>query len=394
MELKRENLKKLFFDTAITGHHTEYISYIIDYLLTLKKDDEYIFVVNPEFSKKFPGIYDKSKKLNKCIWQQITNKEFNKTKGKSRVKSDLREFKILKKYAGKFAADHVYILNLNAVIYGTVFYRTKFKLSGILFSHFYRLNKNSVNEKVFFYKRYLPIKLLKLNKKVKSVFILNDEETVKFMNNKFSTKIFKVLPDPIPKLNPMENFNIYKHYNIDENKKIFLHIGALGNRKGTFEIIEAAIQVSSSVKNNVVILLVGKASTNADKETMISLISKVKQKNSAQLIWDEQFVPLDMMKSLFDQCYAVLIPYKNVEFSSGILGHAAAAGKMVIATGDGLIRELVINNNLGILIESPKPENISKAIVESLDSAIQVSSNSNFVKQHSPEIFAERILEH
>ncbi len=48
------------------------------------------------------------------------------------------------------------------------------------------------------------------------------------------------------------------------------------------------------------------------------------------------------MKSYFEQTDYFLIPYKNVESSSGILGHAIAAGKPVIATDKGLIGDFVL----------------------------------------------------
>lgn len=57
-------MKKLFFDIQITGHHTEYINHLVDYLLINNNlNDEYFFVVHPDFSKRFSGIVAKAKQL-------------------------------------------------------------------------------------------------------------------------------------------------------------------------------------------------------------------------------------------------------------------------------------------------------------------------------------------
>ena len=98
------------------------------------------------------------------------------------------------------------------------------------------------------------------------------------------------------------------------------------------------------------------------------------------------------MKSIFNQCEAVLIPYKNTEFSSGILGHAAASNKIVIATKGGLIEKLVNQFNLGVLLNQPNAESIGKAIKYVLDNDFQESFAEKFVNEHNPNSFSEAIF--
>lgn len=387
-------MKKLFFDIAITGHHSEYIAHLIDYLSKKKRlDVSYYFVVHPKFPETFPKIYKKGKQIENVFWQAITNEELQKIKDARKVLSSILEFKLMDRYAKKNEVDHVCALDFHAIKYGGILYRPKYTISSILFLQFHRLKRDTRKQKIEFYKRYYVTKWCSQNKRIRKIFILNDTQTVSYMNEEFKTDCFEMLPDPIPALEPMEDFNIYPKYDIDKSRKIFLHIGSLGHRKGTEEVIEAANHIAPADQGRVTLLLVGKASTPSERNQYSEAIEKAKKNTNVQLIWDDRFVPTQVMKSLFDQCDAVLLPYKNAEFSSGILGHAAAAEKRVIATGAGLIKELVLKYNLGILLDRPNAANLAKEITGMVDTPSEVQGQRNFVALHSPEIFAKTVLE-
>lgn len=388
-------MRKLIFDSAITGHHTEYINHLINYIIDFKLDDEdeFTFVVNYEFSKKFPCIYENAMRIKNCEWKQITKKEFENSRNTNRLSADVHELSLVRKYAQHFKADHVYILNLNAIMYATAFMKMNFTFSGILFFHFCRLQKDTFRQKIEYYKRFFLIKFLQSKRKTKSVFILNDQEAILKLNSVFKTNVFKRLADPIPEIKPLENFNIRNHYKIDPERKILLHIGALGKRKGTAQIIKAVKSLNKNARKKITLLLVGKAASIAEKEEINYELNSKNIDNLEQLIWDEQFVPIKMMKSLFMQCDVVMMPYNNVEFSSGILGHAAAANKPVIATGVGLIKILVEKYQLGILIDSSNSQNIATAIEKSFDLNFELGKAQEFVNNHTPEKFSKLILE-
>nr|WP_255557685.1 glycosyltransferase [Flavobacterium taihuense] len=201
-----------------------------------------------------------------------------------------------------------------------------------------------------------------------------------------------MLPDPIAKLTPLDNFDIYEHYNSEKDRKVFLHIGSLGDRKGTFEVIDSATCISEENQSKVFILVVGKAENDEIEQTIIDKVKYNTLNSNVQIVWDNQFVSNEMMKSLFDQSHAILLPYKNTEASSGILGHAAAANKKVIATGKGLIREIIEENKLGILLEEVSSSEIASKIDEVLSFQVLFTSENSFVEEHSPSKFAELVL--
>lgn len=385
-------MKKLFFDIQLTGHHSEYINHLVDYLCVNNDlTDEYFFVVHPDFSKQFPEIVFKAQQLSNVTWIEITKEEFDKSQRGSLIRSSFSLYRLMDFYAKKCKVHHVYLLYFNSFQLSCIFYRPNYSMSGILFLQFYRMSKSTLKDKIKYFRKYYITKLYALNPQIQGVSILNDLKTAEYLNREFNTTIFRMLPDPIPVLSPLQHFDIYEHYTIDRNRKIFLHIGSLGDRKGTFEIIEAAKHISDDFQSEIAILVVGKASEQ-ESELLSQKIEKAWEESKVSILWDNQFVSNEMMKSLFDQCTAVLIPYKNAEASSGILGHAVAAKKLVIATKSGLLQELVENNNLGITISNVHPRDIAKAIINLEYYSIDQMRFYSFKEKHKSNEFAEQVI--
>ncbi|MGB5944039.1 MAG: glycosyltransferase [Leeuwenhoekiella sp.] len=386
-------MKKLVFDSALTGHHSEYIRHLINFLFkTGTKGNIIYFLLHNEFKESFPEIFAKASKVDGLIWKQITQDEFEFLKTGNPIKKSLNEYKVLDSYAKKFQVDQVIAMDFHPLKYGSIFNRSHYSISSIQFLNFPRLSKNNFQQKKEYYKLYLLAKLSSLNKKVDKVFILNDEQSVNYLNKEFNTNAYRLLPDPIEQLTPAIDYDIYEHYNIPRHKKIFLHIGSLGDRKGSFQVAEAASHIPAEWKEQVAILIVGKAHIANERERLLAQVNKLRGLKDVQVIWDQQFVASSVMKSLFDQCYAVLIPYKNSEFSSGILGHAAAAKKPVLATDSGLIRILVKKYDLGVLIDEVTGEEVAGKMIKMLTNPIVPDKKSEFVENHAPQIFAKTIL--
>ncbi len=386
-------MKKLFFDISISGHHSEYISHLVDYIHQNKfaGQEEFYFILNSDFKEKFSSIALKANKCSNLSMLYLTANELKKCEKGNIIKKSFTNYRVMDSYAKKLEVDHVVLLNFNPFQLAFVFFKPLYSVSGILFLQFYRMSKNNWKSKLKYYKKYYLTKFYSQNKSLKEVFILNDDKSVNFLNGEFKTSIFTMLADPIPELSPLKDFNIYDYYGIHKNRKVFLHIGALGDRKGTFEILESAKYISVKEQNEVAILLVGKASEQ-EAELIGQKVVKASSESAVVVLWDNQFISSQMMKSLFDQCTAVLIPYKNAEASSGILGHATAAGKCVIATKSGLLQEIVNDNKLGILIEKVDSASIARAIEKSRYHQINHQLSKSFVESHTPILFAKNVL--
>ncbi|MGK9120867.1 glycosyltransferase [Olivibacter jilunii] len=380
--------KVLIVDFMITGHHSEYIDHLLTYLQQRGDARQYIFLTHPDFASTFPAIANKTAYPDGAKLETITLEEWNNFQKKNLLGKSFYGLQLVSKYAEEFNSRRVLLLYFNFFQFALLFVRPKFTISGILFLQFYRMSKKGLKNRLKYHRKYWTTKLLMLNKKIKRIYVLNDEGTVAYLNQTFKVSTFKMLPDPIPQLSPLVDFNVYQHYHIATNKQILLHIGALDERKGTFEFLRAAAYISKGIQQNLVFLLVGKG----NKERLSEEIEKVEKLTNVQIIWDNQFISNEMMKALFDQCHAVVIPYKNPEASSGILGHAAAANKMVITTGKGLLKEIVSKYGLGLLIEEVSPELIARKIDESIKGHVEVKRAREFVLNRTPRVFAEDLL--
>lgn len=381
-------MKILLFDIFITGHHSEYINHLVDYIIKNNDNSQYIFVVHPLFLQQFPDIHQKCLLNGNIGWITISQDEFNKCNRGGIGKKSLSTYWIMNKYALNNNVDHVVLLSINHFQLALGIFRSSYTISGILFKQFHRIPKGG--NPIIYYRKYLQTLLLTFNKKITNIFILNDYSSVEYFNSQFKTSVFKVLPDPVPELKPLKGFDIYKEYNIIKRKKIFLHIGSLSERKGTFEIIYALSQIPSNIRKGIFVLLVGKVSDEID-DLINKKINDLNLNSNCYL--DNSFVDNEKMKSLFLQSDVVLIPYKNSEASSGILGHAAASNIPVIGPNTGLLGELIREYNLGLTINKSNPICISEAIREYLNRPFVIERKSNhFTESHKPMHFSKIVL--
>lgn len=385
-------MNKLFFDISISGHHLEYLSHLINSILT-SMDDKYYFIVHPSFSKHSPDLCKKVDLHKNIHIIEVTSNEFDRIHKSPLMKASFESYRIMNQYAIRYNIDQVILLYFNVFQLSTIFFRPKYSISGILFFPLSNNSDNFLYRTLKYLKKYLIIKSFLFNSRIKNIFILEDAQIVNFLNKEFKTSVFKILRDPIPNLSPLKNFDIKSHYGIHKNNKVFLHFGSLSDRKGTFEIIDSIYHLPDGEKKQMTFIFVGKAVDSLTEDLILSKIKKIQKSESCQIIWDNQFVSNEMMKSLFNQSDVIVMTYKDNQGSSGILGHAAISKKILIATNEGLIGRLVNEFNLGILVNKVDPKEISGKILESINFKIDFKKSKSFVKHKSPKSFTSTILE-
>ncbi len=388
-------MKTLIFESEITGHHSEYIDHLVKYISSdSRQDEKYYFIVHPKFKTIFPKIVEISKKTLQIEFIEIEKEDHQNIINGPLIIKSLKSYNVLRKYAQRYHADRVLLMHLNIFQFALACYRPKFVLSGILFKQFYRLEKRTLSQKLTYFRKYLITWMYAKNRKIENVFVLNDENSCFNLNKKLKTSIFTPLPDPVPNLLPEQGYSIREHHQIDKTKTILLHFGSLSIRKGTFEILDAIMLLNESILNKLSFLFIGR--TDIDTDTHIKFqISKIKEQfPDIKIGYRNEFIKDTIMKSYFNQCDYLLTPYKNTEASSGIIGHAIASGKPVIAIKKGLLGELVKENNSGILIEDSSSKEIASAINRITNDTFSFNDSNDFLATHSPEVFAKTLLNH
>lgn len=384
-------MAKIIFDSAITGHHTEYISHLIDYIKESPKDEEYIIVVPENIKTQFPEIVNKVNACSSIKWDYLPLQDIEKLYKMSLVKRAFVEYSYVNAISKKYGATHVLLMYFNIIQFALIFKRPTFNISGILFLQFYRMEKDTIRKKIKYWRKYWVTKMVSKNPKIIKVFILNDKKTVEYLNKQFRTEIFKVLPDPIPDYEEDPHFNPYKYYKINLSKKILLHVGGLDYRKGTLEIIESIDELSKQFSESYAMIITGKANKEFDAK-IIEKIKNIRNKNF-KLVYENTFISNEKLMTLFKNAEIVLIPYKNPEASSGILGYAMKYGKKVIAPANGLLGEIVSENNLGMTLNYINQNSIAQAINILENSKKPLANKTSYnISINSKEQFAKILL--
>ena len=383
----------LIYDAAISGHHSEYLEHLILYLksTTISTGDNYYFIVPEALKVEFPDLIQKSKDVECIKWFFISYKVVDDLYKSSLLKRSFKEYNLVKFYAEKTQASKVYLLYFNIFQIAFIFKRPRFQVSGILFLQFYRMNTSGLSNKIKYLRKYITTYLYTLNSKIEKIFVLNDSKTVEFLNTRFRN-CFSVLPDPIPEHRSLENFELRDIYGVNNEKKIFLHAGSLDGRKGTQDILKSIFELDESVQLKVCLILAGKTKNPIEEMEIASLYSEVRDKTKAQIIWLNEFVSNELMKSLFEEADFILMPYKNPEASSGILGHAMRSNKPVISTDYGLLKEIIEIHKMGILIKLTSPVFIAEAINKSFSFKYEPSNINEYLSTHSAGNFASNLL--
>jgi len=386
-------LKILIYDITITGHHSEYINHLVNYIDENSGDDnQYYFIVHPEFSKRFAEISGKATECKNITWLEISNDELEQTLKGSLVKRSFSNFKLLNKYAKKYQVDHVLLLYLNTFQFALIFAKRHYIIDGILFRQFYRMRKSSLKQKVNYWIKYLLLKLVLKNSKIRNLYILNDEKSVSYFNRIYNSRVFRVLKDPIPNILPKEDFRIKDYHNIGNDKRILLHFGSLSDRKGTLEILDAVLDLNEKISKKICLLIIGKANSEFRRK-IVSRINRLKIENpSLTIVYRDEFVSNCEMKCYFEQSDFLLIPYKNIESSSGILGHAISSETPVLSVNKGLIEDIVLKYQAGVLIDEVTPFAVKSGIEKLLSTNTNILDKNEYIETHSPKVFSEALL--
>lgn len=386
----------LVYDHKILGHHSEYLNHIVEYLKDLNSyEDTYYFVVNENFKKVCSGIYNEVKNHKNIHFIEVEIEEPEKLIVSNRFLRSFNNFKIVDKYAKKLKIDICYLMHMNVFQIAIGLRKTSYKIRGILFMQFTNMTINSFKSLYFYLRRYFPLLLCMRNKRLDSVFLLNDHKSVYELNRQFKkNNVFKYLADPIPNLEVDTSCDLRKGYMLRENTKVFLHFGGLSDRKGVLEIVGAADYVTKDIQENIVLLIAGRAQCPKFRSTLEAMVERANVKTNVHVIWDNEYISNGKMAGLFELCDYVLIPYKNSEGSSGILGHAINANTPVIGPSIGLLGELIRKYEMGHCLREISSIEIAEVINNYESIVCNENSFKEFLNDHRPNKFVKQLLCH
>jgi len=268
-------------------------------------------------------------------------------------------------------------------------------ISGIYFRPHHRIR--SANDKLFgkakaFFKRQKKIfaeKLLLHNRKITSIFILNDESGVKTLNDFYGTTVFKYLPDPI-----FDYAYNEREVTKNSNKISFLIFGALTERKNISNLIKAFGK--ANFNKQALLRIIGSCDSASYKSYLSDLAqSEIDgQEKLKEILIKTEFVTDEEMEVYHASSDVSLLLYKDFFGSSGLLGRAAKHNLVVLSPSVGLLHDLTESNKLGLTVD---PTDISAIVIamqkaEELARDLPAAGHQNFYKAHLPEKFIKTLF--
>lgn len=380
----------------LVGHNLGHIQNILRYLEQHPSQTEYIFLLNPE-AKTIPSVKTSASNIKIKFF---TDEEFAPfTSGMSIVKSTQLLWKHLNKYVTDCQANRLIMMMLDMFQHTIGSSRLPCETSGIMFNPYPRVIP--VNDTLRAKQKSTITKARKMfttwwmcrNSNLKKVFIFNDSETIKTMNETLGTTVFTYLPDPVYDYPTRTGLDIREKYDVSPEKKIFLSFGFIDDKKNVANVLRAMQKLSVEEASKSCLLVVGKIRPEYQAELTEALEETKNLRPELQIALESRFVDDDEMESYVSQSDVVSVAYINFYSSSGVIGLAARHNKPVIATKFGVVGDLTREYKLGLTVDGHNTTEIKEAIQYFLQNKNAYPERASvFVQNHSSESFIKTLL--
>ncbi len=369
---------KLIYAHSSTGHYPEYIHHL--YTGICKRENiRAIFVVPAAFRQKMAMF--EWPVCDRIQWDFVPDEELPWS---AWYKRNFQFCRVLCRKIRQYHPDESIVLNLEMLMPFLAWMAPRrTKISGILYEIYpYRWNSLSSWRKmaaVVWHRLYAKLS------QFHHVFTLNDKSAANFFNHRWHTDHFRFLPDPFNPIRITAPEDFRQKYALGD-KKIILHFGSMGRKKGTLEILKAILAMPKEEASRYAFVFAGVVQP-VIRDEFYQLYEKAK--SAAKILVFDEFCSYEFIGNWCAACDAILLPYLETYNSSGCIGYAAQFGKPVIAPRSGLLGKLVRKNCLGILMNDVSSESIRCALGEIEKAKI----SRDYLSTNSVENFCHHILD-
>lgn len=371
-------MRTLILDESLSGHHLEYLHHY--YMGACERTDEEYVICVPQ--KEFESKKDKYDwpEAGNITFEWLTEDDLHAIKScaGSSLKYGWACSKQIAKYAQKCRAQRVLLTNFIYTIPMLLWTMPKgISVRGIIYRIYLYNKKSNLKSKIRYSVEDFCYRLMARSRVMDKVFILNDQKSADTLNDRFKTRKFTFLPDPVPVVDKSKIEDLRSRFEIPTTNKVFFHFGGLAKRKGTLDILNAIKICDIDALANKTFVFAGKVDARM-RDEFYALVEESKKK--AQILVFDEFCEYDFLYNMCHTCDVILMPYHYTSLSSGILGYASVFQKPVIGPTDGLIGRLIKDYNMGNCLEVISAETLSRAFMMSIDSDSKEYARINDVK--------------
>lgn len=382
--------KRIFmvFDPCDTGHHVEYLRHLWQAASSLGPECEVHFYISHSLAEVAPF----------CL-QDLVCKSVHMPSSKSYTE-------LLKDYLPKFAAGGglLFFPRLNQflpILKEADFPSNLLKISGILFAPqtaIFTTRPVAVRKFCIDFVRALRLlyQLHKINSKLElsSLFILNDGPTALLTGRLLGLGTrCRELSDPVDFLpQPIENVEDFQsRLGIERGATVYSVLGAMRDSKGVLETLDAFSHWDAS--EPVALLLAGQPLPEF-AGALNGAVRRFHSSANVQIVTLFNYLSIHEMSALIKVSNYLLVPYKSVYGSSGILGHAARERTPVLCNKFGLIGRLTEKYRLGRTMDARSRSSYIETLQGTLDLPVVVSARdaNYYCSKNSIVAFQEAII--
>ncbi|MGB7416779.1 MAG: glycosyltransferase family 1 protein, partial [Thermosynechococcaceae cyanobacterium] len=291
----QNSYRLMLFDLSIYGHHPSYIKYLLQYWHQKELPGQLVVLVSPRFLEAHCDVVELAQQLDPENIQfcAITVSEEAALKSRStsigRNLRNFQEWRLLCKYARSLRVDHVltmyYDTYQNPILLNQM---PHCPMSGIYFRPKFHYRdfrtaspqmKPTVRE---WWAKFLLERVLS-KPKLHRLFSL-DPFVMDHITPRWRDKVI-YLPDPIELTESSTDAAaaLRKRFDIAPHRKVFLLFGALTERKGIYELLEAIPKLSPELTQQSAFIFLGESSP-AHREKIDPAIEHLCQLYPVQII--------------------------------------------------------------------------------------------------------------
>ena len=196
-----------------------------------------------------------------------------------------------------------------------------------------------------------------------------------YYNTVLKTSKYRYLPEFVNRVDLLPDPR--QHFGLPENRIILLLPGAISRRKGALEFLDGlqtAFRYPENISEQIAVVFAGPIDEGIN-DLLYERVSMLRSRypNVPVLIFN-RFLTDDEFVNLIAVSDVVCMPYVNFIGTSGILMHAAAYGRLVLASEFGVIGELVRRYDLGEVCNEEDPEDVAMALLRCVEKAGRMSN--------------------
>ena len=393
----------LLFEPVVTGHHFEFLAYLIRYANETGGTRALSVVASEAFEARYLEYYPASDldPENYKMLKFLGADELAELKDPSLsvLKRHRRSYDYMHQIAAQVGATHIHADAFNLLQLFTWRKRPDLPtLSCVFYGPFTRMESNGGVRARFLHRMSLIRRKLLFwtsmrSGRYTSVFLLNDEWSAEKLNADFKVECCKHLPDPV--WDTALFAEAASAPVVVAMRKQLLFFGTIREDKGSLLFLRALRRLPGKYQKQLSVVYSGAVSSKERKQFIHEFEKTEVEAPSLLLEFREGYADYNDAAELYRSSNLVMIPYIRADRSSGVLNNAVLFGKEVLASGHGLIGSLVEEFQLGSRVAPLNEDTIARELIQWLHRSQPLTDfegRARFLEDHSPQSYAGAIF--